>query len=179
MPALDLSKNKNEKAPQETPNTSTSKRASRTELTDEQKKVLKTFFQKRRYLENFDLGYLSNLLNLSSKVIEGWFKNQRAKQVANTQLAGKADMHTFKKTPHSNNQCKECLYVFEDSDQLIHHQKTSCTVQAQAAAVQNANSKTTIEQSAQEPTHIENSLHDPMQPNFSTEPAPTTQNFFR
>lgn len=102
------------------------------------------------------------------------------------------------RTPGLNYQCKKCLLVFQRYYELIRHQKTHCfkeedakrSAQAQAAAAQlaavlsseDSNSSTTIEpstqqQSSQPSTHIQSSSQSPLQPNPSTTPTPTTQNF--
>lgn len=125
------------------------------------------------------------------------YENQPAVEPA-PGISDEAGANRFQRTPGLNYQCKKCLLVFQRYYELIRHQKTHCfkeedakrSAQAQAAAAQiaavlsseDSNSSTTIEQSSQQqpsqqPTHMQSSSQSPMQPNPSTTPTPTGQNF--
>lgn len=126
------------------------------------------------------------------------YENQPAAEPA-PGISDEAGTNRFQRTPGLNYQCKKCLLVFQRYYELIRHQKTHCfkeedakrSAQAQAAAAQiaavlsseDSNSSTTIEQQSQQstsqpaPHNMQNSSQSPMQPNPSTTPTPTSQNF--
>lgn len=111
-----------------------SRRANRTRFTDYQIKVLQEYFEQNAYPKDDELDHLSQLLNLSPRVIVVWFQNarQKARKIYENQpQAEMKEMTTaaaspFQRTPSLNYQCKKCSAVFQRYYDLIRHQKKNC-----------------------------------------------------
>ncbi|XP_060066418.1 zinc finger homeobox protein 4-like [Ylistrum balloti] len=112
-----------------------SKRANRTRFSDYQVKVLQEYFEQNAYPKDDELDHLSNMLNLSPRVIVVWFQNarQKARKIYENQPPSGGDssqenqVSPYNRTPGLNYQCKKCSAVFQRYYDLIRHQKKSCT----------------------------------------------------
>ncbi|KAI4902610.1 hypothetical protein NFI96_032931, partial [Prochilodus magdalenae] len=111
------------------------KRSSRTRFTDYQLRVLQDFFDANAYPKDDEFEQLSNLLNLSTRVIVVWFQNARQKARKNYENQGEAgkdcEQHEFSndryiRTSNNNYECKKCSMVFQRIFDLINHQKKVC-----------------------------------------------------
>ncbi|KAL0167593.1 hypothetical protein M9458_035815, partial [Cirrhinus mrigala] len=112
-----------------------SKRSSRTRFSDYQLRVLQDFFDANAYPKDDEFEQLSNLLNLSTRVIVVWFQNARQKARKNYENQGEGgrdnerrDLSNDRYFRTSNNsfQCKKCNIVFQRIFDLINHQKKQC-----------------------------------------------------
>ncbi|KAK3086269.1 hypothetical protein FSP39_016055 [Pinctada imbricata] len=105
------------------------KRANRTRFTDYQIKVLQEYFEQNAYPKDDELDHLSQVLNLSPRVIVVWFQNarQKARKIYENQPAEpKMNESPFQRTAGLNYQCKKCSAVFQRYYDLIRHQKKQC-----------------------------------------------------
>lgn len=111
------------------------KRSSRTRFTDYQIRVLHDFFDTNAYPKDDEFEQLSNLLNLSTRVIVVWFQNarQKAKKSYENQGEGAKDIERrelsndrYTRTANSSYECKKCNMVFQRIFDLISHQKKVC-----------------------------------------------------
>ncbi|XP_052387398.1 zinc finger homeobox protein 3 [Carassius gibelio] len=112
-----------------------SKRSSRTRFTDYQLRVLQDFFDANAYPKDDEFEQLSNLLNLSTRVIVVWFQNARQKARKNYENQGEGEKDSerrdlsndrYFRTSNNNFQCKKCNVVFQCIFDLINHQKEQC-----------------------------------------------------
>uniref|UniRef100_A0A671KHH7 Zinc finger homeobox protein 3-like n=1 Tax=Sinocyclocheilus anshuiensis TaxID=1608454 RepID=A0A671KHH7_9TELE len=112
-----------------------SKRYSRTRFTDYQLRVLQDFFDANAYPKDDEFDQLSNLLNLSTRVIVVWFQNARQKSRKNYENQGEEGKDSerrdlsndrYFRTSNNNFQCKKCNIVFQRIFDLINHQKKQC-----------------------------------------------------
>uniref|UniRef100_A0A9J7XFB8 Zinc finger homeobox 3a n=1 Tax=Cyprinus carpio carpio TaxID=630221 RepID=A0A9J7XFB8_CYPCA len=112
-----------------------SKRSSRTRFTDYQLRVLQDFFDANAYPKDDEFEQLSNLLNLSTRVIVVWFQNARQKARKNYENQGEGGKDSerrdlsndrYFRTSNNNFQCKKCNIVFQRIFDLINHQKEQC-----------------------------------------------------
>uniref|UniRef100_A0A673G3T9 Zinc finger homeobox protein 3-like n=1 Tax=Sinocyclocheilus rhinocerous TaxID=307959 RepID=A0A673G3T9_9TELE len=112
-----------------------SKRYSRTRFTDYQLRVLQDFFDANAYPKDDEFDQLSNLLNLSTRVIVVWFQNARQKARKNYENQGEEGKDSerrdlsndrYFRTSNNNFQCKKCNIVFQRIFDLINHQKKQC-----------------------------------------------------
>ncbi|XP_026097445.1 zinc finger homeobox protein 3-like [Carassius auratus] len=112
-----------------------SKRSSRTRFTDYQLRVLQDFFDANAYPKDDEFEQLSNLLNLSTRVIVVWFQNARQKARKNYENQGEGGKDSERRdlsndryfcTSKNNFQCKKCNIVFQRIFDLIIHQKKQC-----------------------------------------------------
>ncbi|KAF7699351.1 zinc finger homeobox protein 3 [Silurus meridionalis] len=111
------------------------KRSSRTRFTDYQIRVLQDFFDANAYPKDDEFEQLSNLLNLSTRVIVVWFQNarQKARKTYENQGEGvkEGERREFSndryiRTANSTYECKKCNMVFQRIFDLISHQKKVC-----------------------------------------------------
>lgn len=112
------------------------KRANRTRFTDYQIKVLQEYFEQNAYPKDDELDHLSQMLNLSPRVIVVWFQNarQKARKIYENQPPPdtkeppnvSTSNSPFQRTPGLNYQCKKCSAVFQRYYDLIRHQKKQC-----------------------------------------------------
>lgn len=111
------------------------KRSSRTRFNDYQLRVLQDFFDANAYPKDDEFEQLSNLLNLSTRVIVVWFQNARQKARKNYENQGEGmkdsecrDLSNDRYFRNSNSsyQCKKCSMVFQRIIDLINHQKKHC-----------------------------------------------------
>lgn len=111
------------------------KRANRTRFTDYQIKVLQEYFEQNAYPKDDELDHLSQMLNLSPRVIVVWFQNarQKARKIYENQPPPETkespsvnSTSPFQRTPGLNYQCKKCSAVFQRYYDLIRHQKKQC-----------------------------------------------------
>jgi AT-binding transcription factor 1 len=111
------------------------KRANRTRFTDYQIKVLQEYFEQNAYPKDDELDHLSQILNLSPRVIVVWFQNarQKARKIyenqpppENKESPNVNSNSPFQRTPGLNYQCKKCSAVFQRYYDLIRHQKKQC-----------------------------------------------------
>ena len=105
------------------------KRANRTRFTDYQIKVLQEYFEQNAYPKDDELDHLSQVLNLSPRVIVVWFQNarQKARKIYENQPPEpKVSESPFQRTAGLNYQCKKCSAVFQRYYDLIRHQKKQC-----------------------------------------------------
>ncbi|XP_039510349.1 zinc finger homeobox protein 3 isoform X1 [Pimephales promelas] len=111
------------------------RRSSRTRFTDYQLRLLQDFFDANAYPKDDEFEQLSNLLNLSTRVIVVWFQNSRQKARKNYENQGEGgkdserrDLSNDRYFRNSNNnfQCKKCNIVFQRIFDLINHQKMQC-----------------------------------------------------
>ncbi|KAL1257137.1 hypothetical protein QQF64_012682 [Cirrhinus molitorella] len=112
-----------------------SKRSSRTRFTDYQLRVLQDFFDANAYPKDDEFEQLSNLLNLSTRVIVVWFQNSRQKARKNFENQGETGRDSerrdlsndrYFRTSNNSFQCKKCNIVFQRIFDLINHQKNQC-----------------------------------------------------
>ncbi|XP_062593026.1 zinc finger homeobox protein 4-like [Saccostrea cucullata] len=113
------------------------KRANRTRFTDYQIKVLQEYFEQNAYPKDDELDHLSQVLNLSPRVIVVWFQNarQKARKIYENQPPPETSTKEspnvnsnspFQRTAGLNYQCKKCSAVFQRYYDLIRHQKKQC-----------------------------------------------------
>nr|XP_055029602.1 zinc finger homeobox protein 3 isoform X1 [Misgurnus anguillicaudatus] len=111
------------------------RRSSRTRFSDYQLRALQDFFDANAYPKDDEFEQLSNLLNLSTRVIVVWFQNARQKARKNYENQGerakdgeRRDLSNDRYFRNSNNsfQCKKCSTVFQRIFDLINHQKKHC-----------------------------------------------------
>ncbi|KAK3099202.1 hypothetical protein FSP39_000960, partial [Pinctada imbricata] len=105
------------------------KRANRTRFTDYQIKVLQEYFEQNAYPKDDELHHLSQVLNLSPRVIVVWFQNarQKARKIYENQPAEpKMNESPFQGTAGLNYQRKKCSAGFQRYYDLIRHQKKQC-----------------------------------------------------
>ncbi|KAB5575162.1 hypothetical protein PHYPO_G00217710 [Pangasianodon hypophthalmus] len=111
------------------------KRSSRTRFTDYQLRVLQDFFDANAYPKDDEFEQLSNLLNLSTRVIVVWFQNarQKARKSYENQGEGGKDSERrefsndrYIRTANSSYECKKCNMAFQRIFDLISHQKKVC-----------------------------------------------------
>ncbi|XP_692222.4 zinc finger homeobox protein 3 [Danio rerio] len=111
------------------------KRSSRTRFNDYQLRVLQDFFDANAYPKDDEFEQLSNLLNLSTRVIVVWFQNARQKARKNYENQGEGGKESerrdlsndrYFRTSNNNFQCKKCNIVFQRIFDLINHQKKQC-----------------------------------------------------
>ncbi|XP_067276083.1 zinc finger homeobox protein 3 [Pseudorasbora parva] len=111
------------------------RRSSRTRFNDYQLRLLQDFFDANAYPKDDEFEQLSNLLNLSTRVIVVWFQNARQKARKNYENQGEGvkdserrDLSNdrYFRTSNNNFQCKKCNIVFQRIFDLIKHQKKQC-----------------------------------------------------
>lgn len=111
------------------------KRSSRTRFNDYQLRVLQDFFDANAYPKDDEFEQLSNLLNLSTRVIVVWFQNARQKARKNYENQGEGAKESerrdlsndrYFRNSNSSYQCKKCSMVFQRIIDLINHQKKLC-----------------------------------------------------
>lgn len=111
------------------------KRSSRTRFTDYQLRVLQDFFDANAYPKDDEFEQLSNLLNLSTRVIVVWFQNARQKAKKNYENQADGGKDTEQRelsndhyicTPNGTYECKKCNMMFQRIFDLLSHQKKVC-----------------------------------------------------
>ncbi|XP_049339314.1 zinc finger homeobox protein 3 [Astyanax mexicanus] len=111
------------------------RRSSRTRFSDYQLRALQDFFDANAYPKDDEFEQLSNLLNLSTRVIVVWFQNARQKarkNYENQEEGAKESEHRefsndrYRRTSNNNYECKKCSTVFQRIFDLINHQKKVC-----------------------------------------------------
>ncbi|XP_066541746.1 zinc finger homeobox protein 3 [Hoplias malabaricus] len=111
------------------------KRSSRTRFTDYQLRVLQDFFDANAYPKDDEFEQLSNLLNLSTRVIVVWFQNARQKARKNFENQGEGGKDSeqrevsndrYIRTSNNTYECKKCSMGFQRIFDLITHQKKVC-----------------------------------------------------
>ncbi|XP_027015086.2 zinc finger homeobox protein 3 [Tachysurus fulvidraco] len=111
------------------------KRSSRTRFTDYQLRVLQDFFDANAYPKDDEFEQLSNLLNLSTRVIVVWFQNARQKARKNYENQGDGAKESeqmefsndrYIRTANGSYECKKCNMAFQRIFDLISHQKKVC-----------------------------------------------------
>lgn len=145
------------------------KRTKLKRLMDYQIKALQEFFQNNRYPLKHDLEYLSDSLDLSSRIIDLWFRTARQKARRKARKSHKnqpaaelipeisdvAETSRFKRTPDLNDH--KCTKRLSDHSSCSKKEDVECSAQDQKARFvivltsEGSSSSSTSEQSTQQP----------------------------